>query len=130
MGKNRIFIVDDDPVFVKLLRHNFDMQKVRGVVDFGSGEACLAALHKRPSLILLDFSMQGLNGLDVLKKIKSESPKTEVIILTALQDSTLKSKCMDEGASNYIVKDEEGMRYLKEELIPKYKPTGIFSLFN
>ncbi len=130
MGRSKIFLVDDDPVFIKILHHSFEAKKVKGVVDFSSGEECLANLNKRPALVLLDFSMKGLNGLDVLRQIKKQTPKTNVIILTGLEDTAVKQKCLEEGASEYIVKNETGLDHLRENIIPQYKSTGLFSLFN
>lgn len=129
MGRRLIFIVDDDPVFIKVLHHNFEMQKIKSVLDFQSGEGCIKALGKKPGLVLLDFSLDRLNGLDVLKQIKELSPRTKVIILTALKDEEVKNKCLAAGASDYINKDEDGLTYLREKIIPQYRPSGIFSLF-
>lgn len=129
MGRRLIFIVDDDPVFIKVLYHNFEMQKIKSVLDFQSGEGCIKALGKKPGLVLLDFSLDRLNGLDVLKQIKELSPRTKVIILTALKDEEVKNKCLAAGASDYINKDEDGLTYLREKIIPQYRPSGIFSLF-
>jgi CheY-like chemotaxis protein len=129
MSKPKVFIVDDDPTFVKLLEHELDLGKLLPYATFTSGEACLAELHYKPKLVLLDFSLGGLNGLDVLKIIKEKSPKTEVIMLTAIDDDAVKQKCLDEGASDYINKNPNGLDYMREKVIPKYKGGGIFSLF-
>ena len=125
--KGRVFIVDDDPVFAQIMEHSFAAQNVTNVAVIDSGEECLRQLRTKPKLILLDFTLGGLNGLDVLMQIKEKSPTTEVIILTALNDESVKIKCLEAGASDFINKDEEGLNKLRDEIIPKCKPTGLFS---
>ena len=127
--KSKVFVVDDDPVFTKIIEHNFNAQNVKNILVLDSGEACINHLNAKPRLILLDFSMGGLNGLDVLNKIKEQSPKTEVIILTALEDESVKAKCLQAGASDYINKDESGLDKIRDEVIPRFKSSGLFSLF-
>ena len=62
--------------------------------------------------MILDFSLEGLNGLDVLVEVKKQSKNTKVIIYTAIDDKNLAQKCIDEGAEIYIVKNDEGLAKL------------------
>ena len=127
MGKVRVFIVDDDPTFSKLLEHELKQAGCDKYKMFESGEDCLANLKDKPKLVLLDFTLGGLNGLDVLKQIKETIPRTDVIMLTGLEDETVKQKCLAEGASNYILKDPDGLERFRNEIVPKYKLKGFFS---
>ena len=129
MAKTKIFIVNDDPTFSKLLEHELKQANLNSYKMFESGEDCLANLKDKPKLILLDFMMEGLNGLDVLKQIKETIPRTDVIMLTGLEDEAVKEKCLTEGASSYIIKDPDGLERFREEIIPKYKRSGLFSFF-
>ena len=126
MARPKAFIVDDDPTFVKILENALTKADFTPFESYGSGEECLANLGLKPRIILLDFSLGGLNGLDVLKSIKQKSPKTDVIMLTAVEDDMVKQKCFEAGASNYINKDPDGIERLKSEVFPKYKG-GFFS---
>ena len=127
MAKMKVFIVDDDPMFNKLLEHTLDEAKFITRETYLSGESCLENLHHKPKLVLLDFTLGGLNGLDVLKRIKKDYPRTDVVMLTAVEDDTVEQKCLAEGAINYIHKDPDGLEQLKTEVIPKYKGRGFFS---
>lgn len=127
MRKSKVFIVDDDPVFTKIIEHNFLAQNVKDVLALSSGEECLKQLNTKPKLILLDFTLGRLNGLDVLKEIRKKSPRTEVIIVTALNDDAVKQKCLQAGASDYINKDETGLAKLRDEVIPRFKKSGLLS---
>ena len=129
MRRSTVFIVDDDPVFTQIIEHNFLAQDIKSVTVLNSGEECLQQLKAKPKLILLDFTLGGLNGLDVLTQIKEKNPTTEVIILTALNDDSLRKKCLAAGASDFIHKDEEGLAKLRDEVIPQFKTSGLMSFF-
>ena len=130
MRKPKVFIVDDDPTFVKLLEHQMETAKFTPIETYISGEECLKNMYHKPKLVLLDFSLGGLNGLDVLTKIKKEFPKTVVVMLTAVEDVEVEQRCLEAGASNYIRKDPDGLERLQNEVLPKYKSGGLFSFFN
>lgn len=127
MSNAKIFLVDDDAFFIKLVVHELESQGFKKIYQFESGEACLEDIHSNPTLVLLDFSLGGLNGLDVLKRIKQASPKTDVVMITGLVDEGLRKKCFDAGAINYIQKDPDGIEILKRDIMPKYKKSGLFS---
>ena len=130
MNKPKVFIVDDDPAFIRLLEHQLDSAKLTPYETYESGEECLNNMHHKPKLVLLDFTLGGLNGLDVLKRIKKEYPRTDVIMLTAVEDDAVEEKCLAEGALSYIHKDPDGLERLKADVFPNYKASGLFSLFN
>ena len=128
MARPKAFIVDDDPTFVKLLQNALEQADFKPYETYFNGEDCLSNLNLKPRLVLLDFSLGGLNGLDVLRVIKEKSPRTDVVMLTAVEDDMVKEKCMEAGASNYIIKDPDGLERLHTEVFPKYKG-GLFSIF-
>ena len=129
MNKPKVFIVDDDPTFIKILEYQLDSAKLTPYETYLSGEECLENMHRKPKLVLLDFTLGGLNGLDVLRRIKQDYPRTDVVMLTAVEDEVVQQKCIDEGAINYIIKDPDGIERLNSEVIPKYKGSGLFSFF-
>ena len=128
MSKPKVFIVDDDPFFVKLLENELDSEKLIPYRTYLSGEKCLENMHLRPKLVLLDFTLGGLNGLDVLRRIKQDYPRTDVVMLTSIEDEVVRQKCLEAGAINYIVKDPDGIGRLHLEVIPKYKGWRLFLL--
>ena len=130
MAKVKVFIVDDDPTFIKLLEHELNLAKLLPYETYTSGEDCLENLKNGPKLVLLDFTLGGLNGLDVLRIIKERSPKTEVIMLTGIDDEKVKQKCLDEGATDYVNKNPNGIEYMRDNIIPNYVGGGLFSFFS
>lgn len=128
MSRPKAFIVDDDPTFLKILENELNKAEFTPFESYASGEECLANIGSKPKIVLLDFSLGGLNGLDVLRTIKKKSPKTDVIMLTAVEDEMVRQKCFEAGATNYINKDPDGIERLNTEVLPKYKG-GFFSFF-
>ena len=79
MKKANVYIVDDDPTFAQILKHSFESQKVKKVKVFDSGEECLKQVAiDKPNLVMLDFTLGGLNGVDVLERIKSKAQRAKL----------------------------------------------------
>lgn len=107
MNKPKIFIIEDDPVFAKILEkrlHNGGFYETRW---FRDGQACLESMKKgaQPKFVFLDFTLITFNGLDVLIRIKEIFKSTKVIIVTQLVTEGLERKCLNAGATYYIHKD-------------------------
>jgi DNA-binding response OmpR family regulator len=85
MPDGTILVVDDDPVIVKLLQVNFEMEGY-AVISAGDGEAGLARVRAdQPDLVVLDVMMPGLNGLEVARTLKDDPATwtTPIILLSA-----------------------------------------------
>jgi two-component system response regulator AtoC len=106
-----IFVTDDEQPIRSAIVKRLTRQGHR-VEAFESGEAVLQALHHElPDLVLLDVKMPGLNGLDVLRKVRQLAPSAMVIMLTAygtVQDAV---EAMKLGAYDFLIKsvDLEGI---------------------
>jgi CheY-like chemotaxis protein len=104
-GQCRVLIIDDDPAIVRVLSSYFEINKERYVVETAlSGERGLAALMAhRPDLVLLDITMPGMSGLEVLKRIRSLDTGIPVIMVTAAAHRET-SEALRNGAFAYIPK--------------------------
>jgi DNA-binding response OmpR family regulator len=102
---NRVLIIDDDPAIIQLLRSFFEVDQEGYLVDSApSGEAGLAALTThRPDVVLLDISMPGMSGLEVLKRIRLADAGIPVIMVTAAPHQAT-SEALRHGAFAYIPK--------------------------
>ena len=69
-----------------------------------------------------------LNGLDVLKKIKSKKPKIKVNIVTVIEEKAVREKCLKAGANNYFEKTEKGMERLNRVVL-RNRWRGIADFF-
>ena len=101
-----IFVVDDDPTFNKLMYSFLISQNVGTIKSFLSGKDCLQKIHEQPDIILLDYTMPGKNGLEMMQEIKKLSPKTGCIFLSGQNDVNVGVEAIKEGAFDYIVKDD------------------------
>jgi len=119
----RVFIVDDDPMVLKMLHRYLKNFSEYECTSFSSGEKCLKALDQKPDIILLDFNLseqnnsnQNMDGLDVLKELKIRIPETQVLMLSAQVEVQVAVDCLKKGAVNYIVKDAVMQVTVKEAM--------------
>ncbi|MFA5183329.1 MAG: sigma-54 dependent transcriptional regulator [Syntrophales bacterium] len=100
----KILIVDDDEGLVHFLERFFVKQGY-GIHSCNSGQAALEAMAKEQfDLILMDYKMPGLNGLDTLREIRRSQVKTPVIIMTAYGSTDTAIETMKLGAYDYLLK--------------------------
>lgn len=107
-----IFLVEDNELYALMLDQIIKEQYSYRLVNYISGEDCVRDLYLKPDIIILDFSLPGIDGLETLKQIKSFSPKTPVIILSAQKDMQKTIELFREGAYDYIMKTPESPQVL------------------
>lgn len=101
-----ILIVDDDRALADIIR---DILSAAGyaVKHVKDADSAFAEMKKKPvDLVLLDFNLKGISGLELLRLMKQE-PKTAtlpVMMLTVKGDEFNKVKCLTAGADDYLVK--------------------------
>jgi len=107
----KIMVVDDDQRLVNLYEATLKSQGYRVTTAINGEQALDRTLKEKPDLILLDIMMPKLHGLNVLDILKAtpEVADTKVIILTALSDENMKSKALELGANDYVLKSETNM---------------------
>jgi len=103
--QTKIFIVEDDNVYTKLLAYKLRLNPSFEVQTFTTGKSLIAVLDERPSVITLDHFLPDMTGLDLLKIIKNRLPETQVILLSGQEDITIAVDYMQLGAYDYITKD-------------------------
>jgi len=134
MAKIRVLIADDHPIvregFKKIITADADMV-VEDEAD--SGQAVLKILHqKKYDIVLLDISMPGRNGLDIMKDIKANWPNLPVLIVSMYPEEQFAVRAFRAGASGYLAKTSaptelisairkitQGGRYISEALAEK-----------
>lgn len=104
-----VFIIEDDLVYRKYLSKVLSEKGIK-TKAFSDGEEGINHLNQKPDLILLDFSLKGLNGLDTLKAINENQKNTRTFVLTGLDDPKVAQLCLDNGAEAYLQKDEESIK--------------------
>jgi len=104
---DKILLIDDDQGLIHFLSRFFQ-RKGYEVTSCLNGRAALDAISENKfDLILLDYKMPGLNGIETLKSIKASRIKTPVIIMTAYGNTDLAIEAMKSGAYDYLIKPFE-----------------------
>lgn len=102
--KGKILVIEDDPSILRGLQLNLTMEgyTVRSAMD---GEAGLAlALSERPDLLLVDIMLPKLDGLSLIRSLRTTDPAVPILILSAKGQEVDKVAGLDLGADDYIVK--------------------------
>src|SRR6266508_6551012 len=104
MQMQRILVIDDDPAITSLLKRGLSYEGY--AVDItGTGEAGLALAREHPpDLVVLDIMMPGINGLEVLRRLRAGDTRLPVIMLTAKDDLSDQVQGLETGADDYVVK--------------------------
>ncbi len=117
--KIKIFLVDDDVVFLKSLEIEFLQHADFAIETFATGELCVAGLSHDPDVIILDYHLDGIdknamNGMETLDKIKILNPDIPVIMLSSQDKIDVAINCMHHRAFDYVVKSETAFVRLKK----------------
>lgn len=103
----RIFVVEDDTMYQRMVRYVMELNPDHEVHVFATGQECLEQLSLKPDLISLDYTLPDMTGEEVLKKIKAYNQRISVLILSGQQDISTAVKLLKDGAYDYITKDSE-----------------------
>lgn len=98
-----ILIVDDEPGIVLALSDELAMEGFR-VLSAQDGEEGMAALAKRPDLVILDVMMPKLTGLEFVKRLRRQGDRVPVLILTAKGEEVDRLLGLELGADDYVTK--------------------------
>ncbi|WP_082795392.1 response regulator [Alkalihalobacillus trypoxylicola] len=102
--KEKILIVDDQYGIRVLLCEIFKKDGYQ-VFEAANGVLALEAIHKEnPSLVLLDMKIPGMDGLEILKKLKETHPHIKVIMMTAYGELNLINEALESGAEAHFSK--------------------------
>ena len=126
--KIKIFLVDDDAVFLKSLQMDFLQHANFDIETYSTGELCLKSLSQKPDVIILDYHLDGIdknamNGMQTLDKIKSINSDIPVVMLSSQDRIDVAVSCMRHKAFDYVVKSETAFMRLQRiiEAIFQYK---------
>ncbi|MCL6472578.1 MAG: response regulator transcription factor [Firmicutes bacterium] len=103
MGKKTILVVDDEEQIVELLSAYLEREGYSVIAAYDGRTALDIALREKPDLILLDLMLPEINGFEICRLVRSESP-IPIIMLTARDDEMDKVLCLEVGADDYITK--------------------------
>jgi CheY-like chemotaxis protein len=100
----KVLLVDDEREFVETLSERMLMRDMGSHVVYDGKEALEFVQDEEPEVMVLDLRMPGVDGYEVLRRIKKEHSKVEVIILTGHGSDADRAKCLEMGAFAYLEK--------------------------
>ncbi len=107
-----IFIIEESTIYKDLIVGYLQSNKLTNIKVFKSGDECLGNLHLNPDIIILDNSIEGISGLELMKKIKTTKPQIDFIFLSAQNDVEVAISILKHGASDYVVKNDKAPKRL------------------
>ena len=120
-NKIKIFLVDDDALFLKSLEIDFLQLDDFSIETFKTGELCIENLSNNPEVIILDYHLDGINknamnGIETLDKIKAYNKDISVVMLSSQDKIDVAINCMHHKAFDYIVKSETAFIRLQKTI--------------
>lgn len=108
----KVFIVDDSIFCRHMYKQHLLNLGFTNIYLFENGEACLRNMNLSPDLILLDYDMGELNGMQVLQEVKSTYPSIHLLMISARKDSELANDALRNGAMYYITKNDNDLEMI------------------
>ena len=101
---SKVLLVDDEREFVQTLSERLQMRDFGSAVVYGGEEALSIIDEDEPEVMVLDLKMPGIDGLEVLRRVKRDHPDVEVIVLTGHGSKEIETLCLEMGACAYLEK--------------------------
>lgn len=117
--KIKLFLVDDDALFLKSLELEFLEHADFEIETYATGELCIENIGHAPDIIILDYHLNGIHkdamdGLKTLEQIKLHNPDIPVIMLSSQDKIDVAISCMHNRAFDYVVKSETAFMRLQK----------------
>lgn len=119
----KVFIVDDDLFCSNLYRHSLSQTGLQNIFLFQTGEECLRNITMSPDIVLLDNDMANMDGLQVIKHIRSRNPFIHVLMVSARKENHIAVEALASGAATFILKDGNEtahLNYAVNKIISNY----------
>ncbi|TDE30567.1 response regulator [Flavobacterium ranwuense] len=125
-NKIKIFLVDDDALFLKSLEIEFLENADFTVETYSTGELCIDNISNNPDVVILDYQLDGIvenamNGIETLDKIKAFNPEIPVVMLSSQDKIEVAINCMHHKAFDYVVKSETAFVRLQKIITTIFK---------
>jgi len=122
----KTFIVDDDPFWTAVLSEILKSLGYSNISTFKNGEECIANLHLNPHLVFLDYQMEDMDGIEVLRQIKEYYPGIGVVFCTAHENLSVAVDAIRNGSFEYLLKANCNQKEV-EAIIEQMKEEQVFA---
>lgn len=102
---NKILVVDDAMFMRRMIRRILEGEGFCGIVEAEDGNAALALFEEeKPDLVILDITMPGMSGIQVLEEMKKRRQETPVVMCSAVGQESMIVQALERGAADFIIK--------------------------
>jgi DNA-binding NarL/FixJ family response regulator len=124
-----IFLVEDDEIYSEFIRTALGQNPEYKVNTFVTAEDALKAINGRlPEILIIDYRLPGMSGIDLYEMIKSRiTDSNRVIMLSALDDGNMVLSFIQKGVRDYVIKDENVIESLQAILSGKDEDYFLFN---
>jgi DNA-binding NtrC family response regulator len=102
----KIFIIEDDVMIASLMKQTLVKNSEHETFHFQTAEECMQNLHLKPDIISVDYNLPGMNGLELMEKIKAYDQGIMVIIVSGQENLEVVVSTYKKGAADYIMKND------------------------
>jgi two-component system chemotaxis response regulator CheY len=112
--RTRVLVADDSSIMLQLVSALMLGTRFEPVACVADGETAVRRFEElRPDLVLLDFVLPKLSGLEALKRIRAIDSKARVIIMSVVRSRDEVIECRDAGAASYLVKPFDPKKFIE-----------------
>ncbi len=107
MKNLKIFVVEDDPWYNKLLVHTLSLNPDYEVISFTSAKECIKHLNESPDLITIDYRLPDATGDELLERVLQVVPNVRAIIISEQNEIEIAVELLKKGAYDYLIKTDD-----------------------
>lgn len=124
----RIFLIEDDEIYAEFIKKALGQNSEYQISTFTTAEDALKAVDGRlPDVLIIDYKLPGMSGIDLYEKIKHQvKDSNKVIMLSALDDGNMVLSFIQKGVRDYVIKDENVIESLESILSGKEDDYYLF----
>jgi DNA-binding NtrC family response regulator len=101
----KIFIIEDNEMHSMMMDYMLSKDNSLNIFRFKTGEECIKKLNLNPDIIILDYELPGINGMETYAQIKRINPKIPVVVISENRNMNLADQFKKEGVYEYIFKE-------------------------
>lgn len=116
MSITRIFIVEDDQFLGSVIKLTLEKLDNVDVSYFSEPEECLRNLHRNPHIVSIDYLLPGMNGIELMEKIKNYNQEIQCIVVSGQEKLDVVIDTYKRGAVDYIIKNENAIINLENSV--------------